>query len=514
MGKKNQITKFKLGLLTCVSLGMTYPAVADTPTDNIKKLGQKISNALRPTANEDYRTLYLQELDKIEFNPTVAQTQLPVIGLNGAPQNNVVGAPQAAQVSATLPRAQQLSLDQAVKMAVQRHPSIAQSIATLAGQNANIDVAKAGYYPQLSAQVRSGDLTSNQRGSQVFAVDASQMVYDFGKIKNSVDIEQARLRYQQAGVLIAIDDIALQTARAVINTMRYQQLVKIHHAQLKGLQRLHEIVRLRANAGITSLADPVQAQAYVENAQSALISQESNLKQQQEKLRTLLGQSANQYDWEIPTNLVNVSGLYDETDLNQVPKMISAQSEIILAAEQRKQNQLSRYPTLSVVGTLSQAINGTNPNNGKQDSFDSSISLSASSSFYQGGAVSSRDKAASYAEQAARDRLSTTHLEMTDAMRMYREQIQNTERQILVLQEREKSSALTRELYEEQYKLGKRSILDLLSSEQSFHSAHMERENARFDIYESIVRYIDVTGRNRATYDLNNIIIQGFEVKP
>lgn len=63
------------------------------------------------------------------------------------------------------------------------------------------------------------------------------------------------------------------------------------------------------------------------------------------------------------------------------------------------------------------------------------------------------------------------------------------------------------------YKLGKRSILDLLSSEQSFHSSRAERESARYDIYDTLAIYINVIGKSRDIYQLNNTKIQGFEVQ-
>lgn len=92
--------------------------------------------------------------------------------------------------------------------------------------------------------------------------------------------------------------------------------------------------------------------------------------------------------------------------------------------------------------------------------------------------------------------------------------IDNAQRQIEILRNREQSTEKTQELYEEQYKLGKRSILDLLSSEQSYHSSKAERETVRFDIYNTITDYIAVVGKSRDVYDLNNQNIQGFEVQP
>ncbi|EXA54858.1 outer membrane efflux family protein, partial [Acinetobacter baumannii 984213] len=81
----------------------------------------------------------------------------------------------------------------AIYQALQRRPEITESIAMIAGQSASIDVAKAAYYPQISGGITTADLTSGERGRQLFTISASQMLYDFGKVKRSVDIEKAKL---------------------------------------------------------------------------------------------------------------------------------------------------------------------------------------------------------------------------------------------------------------------------------------------------------------------------------
>lgn len=100
--------------------------------------------------------------------------------------------PQQAQssirpINAGIPA--KMSLIEVVHTAVQRRPEIAQSISSLSAQAANIDVAKAAYYPQLSGGVGTGDLTSGERGLQVVSLNATQMLYDFGKIKTNVSVE-------------------------------------------------------------------------------------------------------------------------------------------------------------------------------------------------------------------------------------------------------------------------------------------------------------------------------------
>ncbi|KCX13497.1 TolC family protein, partial [Acinetobacter sp. 1264765] len=309
-------------------------------------------------------------------------------------------------------------------------------------------------------------------------------------------------------------DIALDVAQSIINIQRYLQLNKIAEQQIAGIQRIQEIANLRANAGISSQADPIQAQSYLQAAQSGLIAQQSLLRQYQQHLRTLLGADVSRTGWIISDDLVKVSDLYGEPEFNTIPKMIAAQAGIEVAKAQKEQTRLTRYPTLAVKGSVSQAINGKNPNNDEDDGLYSSIMLEATSQFYQGGAVSSQVKMASYAEEAAKSKVNSVYLDVLDQIRTSREQIENKQRQMQVLANRQATTVRTRELYQEQYKLGTRSLVDLLNAEQAIHSANSELETARYDIYSSIVQYIAATGRSRQAYDLNNISIQGFEVQP
>ena len=219
-------------------------------------------------------------------------------------------------------------------------------------------------------------------------------------------------------------------------------------------------------------------------------------------------------NWEIPERIIQQSSLYQDPDFNQIPSIMQAQVGVEVAKLQKQNNKLSNYPTLKLKGSLSQAVNGRNPNNNQDNGFYNSIGLEATSNFYQGGATSAQIRAASYAEEAAKAEVNATYLEVLDSIRLIREEIKNKQRQISVLVARKETTIRTREIYQEQYKLGTRTAVDLLNAEQAIHSAAQEIESARYDIYAGIVRYIQVTGRTRDIYDLNNISIQGFTVQP
>ena len=226
---------------------------------------------------------------------------------------------------------QKMNLVGAVHRAVQRRPEITQSISTLSAQAANIDVARAGYYPQVSGGIGTGDLTSGERRRQIVSLNATQMLYDFGKIKTNISVEEARLAEEQARVLVSLDQIAFEVADAIVNIKRYQQITQIAQQQIQGIGRIAEIANLRARAGISSQADPIQAQSNLEAAQSNLIVQQTQLRQYQQRLRTLLGFDVSTVEWDIPDRIVAQADLYQDPEFTQIPNMILAHAGVNVA---------------------------------------------------------------------------------------------------------------------------------------------------------------------------------------
>lgn len=235
--------------------------------------------------------------------------------------------------------------------------------------------------------------------------------------------------------------------------------------------------------------------------------------QYQSRLNILLSQNVNALQWQIPKTLITDSQLYTAPEYNKVPQVITAQLEIERAKFDKKSTSLSRYPTINVVGSASQSLNGKNPNNNQDNGLYSSIMLEANSNFFQGGAISAQTRAASHAEEAAKAKLQAAYRDIQEQIKLSEEQIAHKQRQIAVLSARQSTTIRTRELYQEQYKLGTRSVVDLLNAEQAIHTANMALIAARYDIYSSLVQYISVTGRSRNVYGLNNISIQGFEIQ-
>lgn len=157
-----------------------------------------MSEILAPKSQENYAKASISSLSNFQLDTTKIQ-ELPTI---------FAPAQMGRSLQYTYTAFNASGLNETILHALQRSPKISQNIATLAAQGANIDVAKAQYYPQVSGGLSTADLTSGERGRQMLSLSATQMLYDFGKINSSVDIQEAKLSVAQANVLVSIDNVA------------------------------------------------------------------------------------------------------------------------------------------------------------------------------------------------------------------------------------------------------------------------------------------------------------------
>ncbi len=412
-----------------------------------------------------------------------------------------------------------LELADAVRRAVARHPSIADAIATLAQQSSGIEVARAGYYPQVKLGMGAG-LNNNgaagaRRGNGALAsASLSQMLYDFGKVSGAVDQSEAQVRRQQAIVLRQIDAVAQQAAEAVVKAHRYQSLAEIAQEQVKAVEKVLETARLRAKSGLSTKADPLQAESRVESARANLLQVKSLLAQSRERLATLLGAAAPALVAPLPQQLASELRFDQAPDASLLPDVLTAEADRRVAAAQLDVAKAQRYPTLSLDVSANKAMGGVNPGTLERNGFNHTVMLNLSSAIYQGGAMDAQVRSATAAEEAARMRIDAARLVAGDQARSLREQAAGAQARLGVLAERRRSIAEARDLYREQYTLGTRSILDLLNAEQEIHQAAADQEAVLHDLWESRIGYIGATGQGRAFYGLDNTTVQGMELLP
>ena len=411
-----------------------------------------------------------------------------------------------------------LGLQDAVGRAVNWHPDIAQAVADLYQQGEGINVAEAGYYPQISGGIRTGVDSGygGDRSTQALSLSLKQMLYDFGKVDNAVEAAKARAARTQAQILLAIDQTARETAYAWIEVRRYRNLIEIARQQIEGVGDIVELARQRSDMGASTRSDLIQAQSRADGALATLQDYKAQYARWQAALSTLLGLSGPvEIAGEFPQGSA-AACQRAQPETGVLPAVLVAQAQRSEAQAELARARAEAYPTLSLEPTVNHYLDSSyNDNNPALDRTQAGIYLNLEVPIYQGGAISARSRAAGHALTAADAAQDTAVLLATQGLAEARAQTASLGWRLDALQQRQGSISEARVLYGQQYlDLGTRPLLDLLNAEQEIHQSRFELAGTQADLQRLQVDCLYNSGGLRRAFGLEDRPVQGVRILP
>jgi len=417
----------------------------------------------------------------------------------------------------TAPDTETLGLQQAVRLAVDWHPSIAEAIGTLYQQAEGINVAEAGYYPQVSGGIKGGYSSGygSDAGSQSVSISLKQMLYDFGKVSNSVEAAKAKAARSQAGILLAIDQVGRDTAYAYIEVQRYQRLLDIAREQIQGVGAIVDLAKQRSDMGASTRSDVVQAQSRVDGAMATLQEYKAQYARYQATLSNLLGrQTTPRVNDDFAPSLNQSCNAPVITDA--LPGVLQAVAQRTQAQAELAQAKAEAYPTLSLQPSLNQYLdNNYDDQNPAIDRTQAAIFLNLEVPIYQGGAINARSRAAGYALTAADSAEDAAKLQARQGLTEAQAQTAGLDRRLHSLEFRQNSITEARELYGKQYlELGTRPLLDLLNAEQEIHQSRFDLANTQADLRRLQIDCLYNSGGLRRAFGIDHSTIQHVEILP
>ncbi len=253
---------------------------------------------------------------------------------------------------------ERLGLTDAVLQAAQWHPSIAEAIGNLYKQGEGINVARAGYYPQISGGIRTGYDTGygGDRNSQALNLSLKQMLYDFGKVDSAVSAAQAAAARAQANILLVVDDLARDTAYAWIETRRYEQLMTIARDQIRGVGDIAGMARQRSDMGASTRSDVVQAESRVESARATLEEYQSQYERWRSTLAALMGRITPPALAEDSPAALNQACKRPSQGDDRLPAVLMALAQRAQGQAELAQAKAEAYPTLSLQPSVNQYL--------------------------------------------------------------------------------------------------------------------------------------------------------------
>jgi outer membrane protein, adhesin transport system len=399
-----------------------------------------------------------------------------------------------------------LSLETAVKKAVDWHPAVTETVGRLRQQTESVNEARAGYLPSLSWGVDSSYNTNrSDRYSPDLNFNVSQMLYDFGKVSNRVKIATAGISGRKSQVLMAVDHLARETSYAVIEIQRNRALKAVARDQIKDVKAILELVKSRTDKGASTRSDLLQAEARVQAAEATLLEIEGELSRWQTVLSNLSGIAGKIEVSNAMPAWLSKACVSTTLDWSHVPAVMQAEADRKAAAAQIDLAKAEGLPTLSLDAGVGVDVTDMSSRN-----TDYSVGLRVTGSLYNGGATSARRNMAAQALGASEAAEARARVDILRELNESSSQISSKQSLYRSLSTRQSTMRQTRDLYQKQYiELGTRSLLDLLNADQELHAARFDINNIQYDLHRLNIDCTFSAGQMRKAFALEGQTVQG-----
>lgn len=402
---------------------------------------------------------------------------------------------------------QALTLEQVVDHTLKTNPELLSSRQQLLSRESEITGAKAGFLPSLDLELgvgREGTESPATGGDNVeltrteSALRLRQLIYDGSSTSSEVDRQKARYNSQLFDTVATEETIALRVAEVYTNALRQSELLQLLGNSLDAHQNIYDQMSLRSDAGVGSRSDLDQIAARLALAKSNYIVGQNNLQDAVSNFYGVVGYLPESSTMDRPSPITLTDELESSLQIafDNNPQLKSADADIEAAEAQYRASKSSFYPTLTLEGdrTYNEDIDGVEGVNE-----DWVIALRLRYNLYRGGADKARKNQTADLIGEAKEIRATTKRQVEEGLRLSWSAYQFTSQQIEFLTTYVDSVVATREAYLKQFNIGKRSLLDLLNTENEVLDAKSNYLNADYDRLLSQFRVVQAEGNLTST---------------
>lgn len=369
------------------------------------------------------------------------------------------------------------SLRAAIIESLKSNPDIQIALARQDDARWGVSEASAGYFPRMDAAVALGGEfndpqlgadTRLRRGEGLLSIQ--QNVWDFGTTINEVKRARAAYRSAQWGTREKIEAISYEISAAYLSVLERQKLLGLAEQELAAHEKILKMVTTQNELGLTTAADVSRVKARLQNVQAQIQDRKSQLEQAREAYRRLtdhlpgLAVEVPPVATAMPADADAAVGLIDDRN----PRMAQAVADRRSIERQRASQTGTFFPK---VGLLAQAnwrddVQGLTGRNR-----DARAMVTMTYSFLNGGAdvavrnrLSARLREADYEVDRRRREVEQDIRIDFNALEAARAKMSTIEGEIA-------SSEKVVQLYNQQFREGKRTVFDLLDSQQILFNA-------------------------------------------
>ena len=386
---------------------------------------------------------------------------------------------------------QAMTLIQLTDLALRRNPRTRLGWAAIRASEAGVELARAGYWPQIAAALtgqryRALNFSGQPANIQTrygASVSLSYLLWDFGARSGTLDqgkFELASARLSQDQI---VQDVILQVEQAYYQVLGLQAVVEVNRQSLQDARTNLSAAQDRRASGLATVGDVYKAGAALSGSRLALQQAEGQLASARGALATAIGESPDTSltlaAWddrpahEMPAQ--NVESLMEDAR-NARPELLAAKAQEQAAAAKLAATRGSGMPTLNFDANAGRT-RVRDVGDSSQFSTQLTLNIPLFAGFGDRAAIHQAEAQLDSARANNDDLRSQVELQVWQAYQNLRTAAATLDSSAAQL----KSAALAADVSNARYKSGLETILDVLSTQTTLANARVQQVQARLD---------------------------------
>lgn len=392
------------------------------------------------------------------------------------------------------------SLEQAIATALATNPNIQSTYNEFISQKETSRASTGKYLPSIDLEAGVGyEDYDNSEGTQgefnprYAQISIRQLLWDGSSTYNDIQRTKSEAESERYQLLADAQDMALSTVEAYIDVIQAQEVVTLSQTNFDVHMRIYQDIKKRTDSGLSSTADLIQVEGRVAQANTNLLSAQSNLNDKITAFVKIVGT----YPKDLKKPKVDTT--YVATSLNDAlekakannPTMYLAYHDVEAAKYQYEQTKGTLLPSFSVEGSQKY---GEELDGSEGDTDELKVMLKMNYNLYNGGSDAAEIRSAASQINKAKNVRDNAYRLLEESTRLSWTAKQLADSQEKFLEQHVDASAKTIIAYEKQYKIGKRTLLDLLNTENELFESRKAYLAAHYSGLVAEYRLLNSTG--------------------
>jgi len=398
-----------------------------------------------------------------------------------------------------------LTLKESIVEVIDNNPAVQERLKNYRATQQDLNIAESEYYPRLDFRASFGFTDAGKLNSDV--VDESytnyesslvltQNLFDGFATMNKIDYQEARILAAAYNYVETSNDLAFKMTNVYLNVLKEYELLQTARENVQINEEIFKKVKELFDSGLTTDSEVKKIESSLSLARSNLTVQKNNTRDAEYSFRRVLGRMPQVAQMSKPDLNVTMPKSIERAAvyaINHNPSLLVSRYNIKGAQALWKQHKKEFYPKIDL--EVSQNFNDVEKVNAfdrADDRFKARIVLSYN--LFRGFA----DKATVQKDISKINQEIETKRDLKrqviEALDLSWNAYEMVGMQLVDLHDYKKFAEKTLELYKEEYDLGRRSLLDLLTAQNDVINARSQIVNAEYSYLFAKYRILDAMG--------------------